>query len=955
MDDRSTARVFRRHLRRGAELPPPARRQELAGTGWFGLTIPGEQGGIGLGQVETVLLARELGRVLHPPSDLDALLVAELLAAAGSGLLRAVCQGELRVSFTALEHGGESAGAPPRLRVDPAGTGWQVSGQRGFAGESDLLVLPLSAENGEVGRLIVLPSARAGITVHHQPNLAGRALYRVELDAVKLVCEDVVALPDADGRYERCLANARLRHAAYLTGLAAESLLLAAEHAGRRTQFGGSLLEKQGVAFPLARMSGELRGLWLLVLDLAQRADVGRDIRQPAAQVLATAARLSVAATSWAVHVHGAAGLRVGTPVERYFRCAAVDAAMLGAPAATAADAAALYYDGYPGRRSESAPPRRQRPTSVDVAGAVPGGVSRPCVHKLFEAQARRTPDAVALSQGVTHLTYRSLNRRADALAQRLRHRGVGPDVVVAICLDRSPELVIAILAVLKAGGAYLPLDPALPPDRLRLMFTIAGATCAVAEEWAGDWLPASISPMPVDHGTSAPAEPVPAPSPENLIYVMFTSGTGGAPKAVAVTHAGISNRISWDASRFPLDGSDAVLQLTSIGFDPSVWEIFAPLCSGARIVLPLPGVERDPDQLIDLLAQERVTALTLVPALLSSLLDQRPGLTGVPSLKWVFCGGDTMSPGLPARFAAASKARLHNMYGPTEASIDALWWPCDDKSYHVGVPVGVPIDGVGAEVLDERGMPSLPGFPGELCLTGRGLARGYLHDPARTAERFVPRPAAAGDGGRMYRTGDLAFRRVTGEIELLGRTDRQLKLNGVRIDPQEVELALRDCPGIDDAVVVRADGPARLVGYVTGAVADGQLDAVRNSLRGVLPRALVPAQLIRLDRVPTAPSGKTDYAALATTGRTVPRPATRPHEYESELEHDIAALFAQILEVDSVRPDDDFFVLGGDSLRAARLVSAARDTLGLSASVTSLVTAPSVRGWLNLIQRGDR
>ncbi|HEX3555462.1 MAG TPA: amino acid adenylation domain-containing protein [Thermoanaerobaculia bacterium] len=450
------------------------------------------------------------------------------------------------------------------------------------------------------------------------------------------------------------------------------------------------------------------------------------------------------------------------------------------------------------------------------------------CLHELFEAQAARTPDRIAVTCDGRELSYAQLNARANRLARHLRAQGVAADGLVGICLERSPELIVALLAVLKAGGAYVPLDPEYPLERLAYMLGDAAPRVLLTQPGvAGDLR--RHAPMVIDLEAGDREEPQATAAgspqnlglcstPDNLAYVIYTSGSTGLPKGVMVRHRSIANRLLWMLRRFPLAADDRVLQKTPFSFDASIWELFTPLFSGARLVLASPGGHQDSAYLVRATVAEKITTLQLVPSLLRVFLAE-PGVTACRDLRRVFCGGEALAADLVARFYELfDGAELHNLYGPTEVAIDATSWSCPRRDQQAPVPIGRPIDNAHVYLLDAHGNLAPEGVPGELYVGGAGLARGYLARPHLTAERFVPHFAPAESGARLYRTGDLARHRGDGAIEFLGRVDHQVKLRGFRIELGEVEAGLRRHPGVEESVVVvRGDGQGgqRLVAYV--------------------------------------------------------------------------------------------------------------------------------------------
>jgi amino acid adenylation domain-containing protein/non-ribosomal peptide synthase protein (TIGR01720 family)/FkbM family methyltransferase len=445
-------------------------------------------------------------------------------------------------------------------------------------------------------------------------------------------------------------------------------------------------------------------------------------------------------------------------------------------------------------------------------------------LHDPFEAQVERTPEAVAVVFGGRRMTYRELDRRAGRLARRLRASGVGPESVVAIHLERSFAMVESILAVLKAGGAYLPLDPDYPRERLDFLLEDAKASVLVTEESLASGLPAlaTTGVVILDAGEDPePAETAISPqgeaTAENAAYLIYTSGSTGQPKGVIVPHRAIVNRLRWMQREFPLTPADRVLQKTPYGFDASIWELFSPLWAGAQLVLAEPGAHRDSARMVELIAVHAVTRLQLVPSLLVVFLDE-PRLGEYSSLTHLFCGGEALKSEWRERVFARLDCRLINLYGPTEAAIDASFHPCLQGAGEGIEPIGRPLDNVQIHLLGTGMQCVATGMAGHLHIGGAGLARGYQGRPDLTAERFLPDFLSGTPGGRLYATGDLARRREDGTIEYLGRTDQQVKIHGVRIEPGEIEAVLLEHPGVEEAVVVAQTGESgahRLAAYV--------------------------------------------------------------------------------------------------------------------------------------------
>ncbi|RLU89136.1 non-ribosomal peptide synthetase [Streptomyces griseocarneus] len=558
-----------------------------------------------------------------------------------------------------------------------------------------------------------------------------------------------------------------------------------------------------------------------------------------------------------------------------------------------------------------------------------------------IEAQAVRAPGAVALMYGDTALTYDELNTRANRLAHHLRTFGAGPGEVVAVSLPRSVELVVALLAVLKTGAAYLPLDPHYPAARLAFMLEDAAPVCAIADR-AGRLPQDTATPLVVLDGLDVSGLPYVNPpralTPQHPAYVIYTSGSTGRPKGVVVPHGAIDNRLRWMQDAYPLTAGDRVLQKTPSSFDVSVWEFFWPLRVGATLVVAEPELHKDPVGLARLIREQAVTTCHFVPSMLQVFLagPEAAGCTG--SLRRVFCSGEALPRETAHAFARSLPGvELHNLYGPTEAAVDVTYHACDPAATGP-VPIGRPVWNTRLYVLDAALQPCPPGVPGELYLAGAQLADCYLGRPDLTAARFVTDPFGA-PGGRMYRTGDLARWTQQGEVEYLGRTDHQVKLRGQRLELGEVEAVLAAQDGVDGAcALVREDRPGEqlLVGYVTG---DADPAAVRAGVARELPEHMVPSAVVALEAFPLSPSGKLerrDLPAPVFTG------TGRGREPADAREAALTRLFAEVLGLDGTGPDDTFFDLGGTSLLAVRLVARIREELGAELTIGSLFEAPT-------------
>ncbi|WIV54660.1 non-ribosomal peptide synthetase/MFS transporter [Amycolatopsis nalaikhensis] len=586
------------------------------------------------------------------------------------------------------------------------------------------------------------------------------------------------------------------------------------------------------------------------------------------------------------------------------------------------------------------------------TAGEIPPGT----LHGLVETQVTRTPDAPALTFRGESLTYREVDERANRLAHRLRDLGVGPGTLVGVFAQRSFELVVALLGVLKAGGAYVPLDPEYPADRLAFMLGDAAAPVVLTQAALRDTLPGTTATVVVlDDLAETAGQPATAPEPlasaEDPAYVIYTSGSTGRPKGVPNGHRGIVNRLGWMQDAYRLDGSDAVLQKTPASFDVSVWEFFWPLLTGARLVLAEPGGHKDAAYLRELLVTEGITTAHFVPSMLTLFLAE-PGVDAVTALRRVVCSGEELPLDTAREFVRRlPHCELHNLYGPTEAAIDVTAWHCTPEALAEvsSVPIGAPIRNTRIYVLDQRGNPCPVGVPGELHIAGTGLALGYHNRPELTAERFVPDPF---HGGRMYRTGDLAHWRPDGTLGFLGRLDHQVKLRGLRIELGEIETALREQDGVRDAaVLVREDTPGdkRLVGYVVG---DADPAALRTALKQTLPDYMVPPSFVTLDELPLTPNGKLDRKALPAP--VAARDAsTALVEPSTPLQVLLADIWRDVLKVDELGIDDDFFDLGGHSMLATQVVARIAKA-GHQAGVMDLFQHRTIRDLATFLE-GDR
>jgi amino acid adenylation domain-containing protein len=544
----------------------------------------------------------------------------------------------------------------------------------------------------------------------------------------------------------------------------------------------------------------------------------------------------------------------------------------------------------------------------------------------LFTSQVKATPDAIAVvGLNGDELSYGELDVRSTQLAKHLVSVGVGAEKVVGVKMVRSTETVIAILGILKAGGAYLPLDPAYPPERLEYIAGNAGAMLVLE----------SIEGLSVD------AELTTLTDRSRLAYVIYTSGTTGQPKGVAVAHsAAVNLAFARRACHDPLGVGDRVLAAISVGFDVSIGQLLLPLLSGATVVIAGDVKTMGAGEFWSLLAQRGVTHINSVPSFFESILEAVPP-AGTLSLKRLMLGGEALSGALVGRIHKAIPGiEVVNMYGPTEACIDATYHVATGKDLSLAVlPIGKPLSNYQAYVLDSQKQPVGVGVSGELYLGGAGLARGYVNAADLTAERFVDSPLIP--GAKLYKTGDRARWTAEGEIEFLGRVDQQVKIRGFRVEPGEIEAQLRQLPGVREAAVVTdgSAGSARLIAYCTGEVVP---ETLRAGLASTLPDYMVPSAFVKIDALPLTANGKLDRKAL-------PKPeqdafASRAYEAPiGDVEQKMAGLWAELLKLDRVGRNDNFFQIGGDSLAVMRMVQSLNQTFGVTVPIRNVFQNPTI------------
>jgi amino acid adenylation domain-containing protein len=604
------------------------------------------------------------------------------------------------------------------------------------------------------------------------------------------------------------------------------------------------------------------------------------------------------------------------------------------------------------------------------------------CLHHLFEAQVERTPEAAALECDGNRLTYRELNRRANRLARRLKRLGVGPEVLVGVLAERSLETVVSLLAVLKAGGAYVPLDPSYPQERLAFMLADARVGILLCQKkWATLIAADAARLLYIDElaqrGGEGGANLESGTTPDNAAYVIYTSGSTGTPKGAVGLHRGAVNRCCWMWQAYPFAPGDIASHKTPLSFVDSVWEIFGALLQGVPSAIVPEAVAREPELLVRRLAERKVTRLVAVPSLLKAIFDQCPDAAKqLRRLKICISSGEALPVNLAGRFRAALPGcRLINLYGSSEVAGDVACYEVSDE-LEATIPIGRPIHNTRIYVLDPNRHPVPVGVSGEIYVGGENLARGYLHGPELTAEKFVADPFVRDPGSILYRTGDLGRYRADGNIEFLGRVDNQVEIRGCRIEPGEVEAALMQHPAVKETVVIASDvtrGEAppsrpspvegegvsdsdrRLVAYLVCHAQVTSINELRSFLKEKLPDFMVPSAFVTLDALPMTPNGKIDRVALTgLRGRKFKTEAVEAEAIEarSESEALVAQLWRQELKLKRVGVNENFFQLGGHSLLAAKMASQLRTAVGKDISIADIFRAPTVAGLAELIEK---
>ncbi|HWX40369.1 MAG TPA: amino acid adenylation domain-containing protein [Blastocatellia bacterium] len=559
-------------------------------------------------------------------------------------------------------------------------------------------------------------------------------------------------------------------------------------------------------------------------------------------------------------------------------------------------------------------------------------------LHELIEHQAAICPDAKAVTYEDRQISYRELNDQAARLAWRLRRMSAGPESVVGVYMHRSLDLVIALLGVLKAGAAYLPLDPDYPMERLKFLLADSDARAVVTQQSLLESLPpAAAEIMLVEPDGDAPAvrEGLAGRlNADHLAYVIYTSGSTGAPKAAMTTHRAIVNRLAWMQSEYRLTGNDCVLQKTPFSFDVSVWELFWPLLNGASLVLAAPGGHRDRDYLFDLIEREQISTLHFVPSMLSAMLGGDAFLR-CHALTRVFSSGEELSSDIEARFRSSARVALHNLYGPTEAAVDVTFSQCRPTEKRWRVPIGRPVANTQVYVLDHAFNPVVTSATGEAYIGGIQVGRGYRGRSDLTAGRFIPDLFSPEPGARLYKTGDLARFLSDGQVEFLGRVDHQLKIRGHRIEPSEIEAVLKQHPSVREAAVLVSQdsgGHKRLLAYLVAGAQPDRAE-LRNFASERLPDYMIPSSFLFVDALPLTASGKLDRRALLKSGRSEMRVEGDYTAPSTPQEKTLCDIWADVLRLKRVGVQDNFFALGGDSIISIQIIDRAnREGLRLTA-----------------------
>lgn len=585
--------------------------------------------------------------------------------------------------------------------------------------------------------------------------------------------------------------------------------------------------------------------------------------------------------------------------------------------------------------------------------------LSKDLIHGRFEAQAALTPEAVAVNLADRRLTYRELNHRANQLAHYLRARNIGPDVFVGICSDRTVELVVGLLGILKAGGTYVPIDPQYPPERRAFMLQDSKSSIILTERaFAGDFTDPATPIVLLDDDWPAiaresGANPENLVGPDNLAYVIYTSGSTGVPKGTLISHRNVVRLFDATHAWFEFGPTDVWTLFHSVAFDFSVWELWGALFYGGRLVVVPFGLSRSPHEFRRLLDAEGVTILNQTPSAFRQLMRADEVAAGTPALqlRYVIFGGEALDlASLRPWFDRHGDAhpRLVNMYGITETTVHVTYRPVGAADLDAGSVIGKPIPDLQIHLLDSQQQPVAAGEPGEIHVGGAGVSRGYLNRPELTAQRFIDNPFSAHPGERLYRSGDLARYLPSGDLEYLGRIDQQVKIRGFRIELGEIAAELNQCEGVRDSVVIVVDSPSgekALAAYlVRQTQAPVDIADIRRRLRVRLPEYMVPASLTCIDALPLTVNGKLDVKALPAADRNPGLAPVAGLPEATPLQRSIREIWRNILQINEPGLDQNFFDVGGTSLHVAEVHARLQAVLGREFSITELFAHSTIR-----------